>query len=87
MASNCAQRNSFNFFPIIYPAVILSLLTFCMLGSFACFLSGKPLVSNRLDPDQAQQFVGPDLGRNYLELLQGFCINSMLNIKAKFWAG
>ena len=26
-------------------------------------------VSNRLDPDQAQHFVGPDLGRNYLQRL------------------
>ena len=27
-------------------------------------LSGIPSVSNSLDPDQAQRFVGPDLGPN-----------------------
>ena len=53
---------------------------FCFLGNFLRFfvdwfdffkirknLSGIPLVSNRMDPDQAQYSVGPDLGPNCLQ--------------------
>ena len=57
----------------------------CLLGNFACFLSSNDFfpnqlfkqilsgntirVSNSLDPDQARQFVGPDLGPNSLQML------------------
>ena len=60
-------------------------LTFCPLGNFSCFLSSADFfkinyfqknsfrntirVSNILDPDQVQHFVGPDLGPNYLQNL------------------
>ena len=56
-------------------------LIICLLGNFACFLLSqnqhfqkKSLrntirVSNILDPDQAQHFVGPDLGPNCLQRL------------------
>ena len=44
---------------------------FCFLSSAADFLkknlSGIPSVSNRLEPDQARHFVGPDLGPNCLQ--------------------
>ena len=33
------------------------------------------MVSNRLDPDQARPFVGPDLGPNCLQRLPVICIN------------
>ena len=36
---------------------------------FEKILSGKPSVSNSLDPDQALHFVGPDLGPNCLQKL------------------
>ena len=58
---------------------------FCTLGNFACFLSSLDFflkinffkksfrntirVSNSLDPDQDQNFVGPDLGPNCLQRL------------------
>ena len=38
-------------------------------------LSGIPSVSNSLDPDQAQHFVGPDLGPNCLQRLSADEIN------------
>ena len=60
-------------------------LVLCMLGNFACFfvvcgfflfkltlsknLSGIPLVSNSLAPDQVQHFVGPDPSPNCLQRL------------------
>ena len=55
-----------------------------MLGNFSCILSSdifykiifsnnscrnNIIVSNSLDPDQAQQFIGPDLGPNCLQRL------------------
>ena len=50
--------------------------TLCMLGNFSwIFLSNlafskkKKRVSNRLDPDQAQHSVGPDLGPICLQIL------------------
>ena len=36
---------------------------------FRKILSGIPSVSNSLDPDQARQFVGPELGPNCLQKL------------------
>ena len=60
------------------------ILTLCLLGNFSCclssadcfqnqlfqkILSGIPCVSNRMDPDQARHFVGPELGPNCLHRL------------------
>ena len=66
-------------------ALIGDLLTFCLLGNFACcfvvcwFFSKSTFsknsfrrtirVSNSLDPDQARHFVWPDLDPNYLQRL------------------
>ena len=60
----------------------LHLLTICLLGNCSAFLpsvdffkilkkilSGIPSVSNSLDPDQALQKVGPDLGPSCLQSL------------------
>ena len=60
-------------------------LTFCMLGNFLCFcrlliffskstflkysFRNTRRESNSLDPDQARQIVGPDLGPNSLQML------------------
>ena len=52
---------------------------------FEYLLSGKPpaRVANSLDPDQVRCFVGPDLGRNYLQSLSasdaGTCIEKILS--------
>ena len=52
----------------------------CMLGKFACFFFAELFLQstfskisfrmlNRLDPDQAKHFVGPNLNPNYLQRL------------------
>ena len=63
-------------------AVLIAVLTLCLLGNFACFLFSAELfqknisvipeyirVSNSLDPDQDRHVVGPDLGPNCLQRL------------------
>ena len=49
--------------------VMIRALTLCMLGNFSWFfvIFFTVSVSNSLGPDQAQQFVGPDLDPNWLQ--------------------
>ena len=50
-------------------------------------------MSNRLDPDQAQHFVGPDLGPNCLQRLSpddkslqvGIVLNTEQHLDTTFW--
>ena len=39
----------------------------CKINVFEKIISAIPSVSNSLDPEQAQHFVGPDLGSNRLQ--------------------
>ena len=70
--------------PLQCQPIAVSIFSLCLLGNFECILfsadlfqnqlfrkilSGIPPVSNSLDPDQAQHFVGPDLGPNCLQRL------------------
>ena len=50
----------------IFPTYFFHLLIFKNI--FLTFLSEMPSVSNNLDPDQAQNFDGPDLGPNCLKI-------------------
>ena len=41
-------------------------------------------MSNSLDPDQVEQFVGPDLGRNYLQWSPENDKNCHLQVKSSY---
>ena len=49
--------------------IFLSSANFFQNSPFKKILSGKPSVSNSLDPDQSRHFVGTDLGPNSLQRL------------------
>ena len=70
---------------LLQVSIWVTLENTCLMGNFACFFVFADLfskstflnnsfrnmirVSNSLDPDQAQQNVGPDLGPNCLQML------------------
>ena len=51
----------------LHPYLLLFLVLFGADHLFRKILSGIPLVSNNLDPDQARHYVGPDMGPNCLQ--------------------
>ena len=51
---------------------VLSSADHLKISFFKKILSGKPSVSNSLDPDQARRFVGSDLGPNCLQKSKPF---------------
>ena len=56
-------------FELIVPWEIFHAADFFKINFFEKFSEDTIRVSNSLDPDQAQHFVGPDLGPNCLQKL------------------
>ena len=64
------NKDTLNSLPTYFFMLFCCLLNFFAVNIYERFFQGAIRVSNSSDPDQAQCFVGPDLGKNCLHSYQ-----------------